>query len=255
MATASRWWPAAPTSWPSWPPSCAARASAAEVLAADLTDRDGPRRAARPASPSWASSPTSSSTTPGSRPSARSAKADPAAEMNMIEVDVVAVVDLCMRFLPGHGRARAGRHLERRLDRGVPAAARPGRLRRLQGVRALLHPQPRRRAARHRRHRHRAVPRSGRHRLRRDRRLRQGGGRGVAAQLHVGDARGRGQDAASTALDKGHPVAIPGAANRVGANVRPPRPQARSSSPCSRAATPACAIDGERGASAGLRRR
>jgi short-subunit dehydrogenase len=29
------------------------------------------------------------------------AKADPAAEMNMIEVDVVAVADLCTRFLPG----------------------------------------------------------------------------------------------------------------------------------------------------------
>lgn len=28
-------------------------------------------------------------------------KADPAAEMNLIEVDVVAVVDLCTRFLPG----------------------------------------------------------------------------------------------------------------------------------------------------------
>ena len=29
------------------------------------------------------------------------AKSDPAAEMNMIEVDVVAVVDLCSRFVPG----------------------------------------------------------------------------------------------------------------------------------------------------------
>ena len=47
-ATASPSWPAAPTSSPSWPPSCAAPGVRAEVLAADLTDRDGPGRPARP---------------------------------------------------------------------------------------------------------------------------------------------------------------------------------------------------------------
>jgi short-subunit dehydrogenase len=35
-------------------------------------------------------------------------KADPAAEMNMIEVDVVAVADLCSRFLPGMVERRRG---------------------------------------------------------------------------------------------------------------------------------------------------
>ena len=35
-------------------------------------------------------------------------KADPAAEMNLIEVDVVAVVDLCTRFLPGMVERRRG---------------------------------------------------------------------------------------------------------------------------------------------------
>jgi short-subunit dehydrogenase len=36
------------------------------------------------------------------------ARSDPAAEMNMIEVDVVAVADLCSRFLPGMVERRAG---------------------------------------------------------------------------------------------------------------------------------------------------
>lgn len=36
------------------------------------------------------------------------AKSDPEAEMNMIEVDVVAVADLCSRFLPGMVERRSG---------------------------------------------------------------------------------------------------------------------------------------------------
>lgn len=35
-------------------------------------------------------------------------KADPAAELNMVEVDVAAVVDLCTRFLPGMVERRSG---------------------------------------------------------------------------------------------------------------------------------------------------
>jgi uncharacterized protein len=35
-------------------------------------------------------------------------KADPAAELNLVEVDVAAVVDLCSRFLPGMVERRAG---------------------------------------------------------------------------------------------------------------------------------------------------
>ena len=68
-----------------------------------------------------------------------------------------------------------------------------------QGVRALLHAQPLRRAEGHRRAVHRALPRPGRHRLRRGRRLRQGGGRGLAAGVHVGAGRATSPRPRSTA--------------------------------------------------------
>src|SRR5882757_8143371 len=65
------------------------------------------------------------------------AESDPAAELNLIEVDVAAVADLCSRFVPGmvsRGRGAA----QRRIARGVRPAARAGGIRRGQGVRALL---------------------------------------------------------------------------------------------------------------------
>jgi short-subunit dehydrogenase len=64
------------------------------------------------------------------------AKSVPEQEVNLVEVDVAAVVDLCSRLLPGM--------VERR-----------------QGVRVVLHPQPARRAARDRGRRDRPLPRAG----------------------------------------------------------------------------------------------
>ena len=52
---------------------------------------------------------------------------------------------------------------------------------------------PSRRAEGHRRHRHLAVPRPGEHRLRRSGRLQRRGGRGRAAEVHVGGGRRRRQ--------------------------------------------------------------
>ena len=70
-------------------------------------------------------------------------KSDPETERNMLELDVVALADLCARFLPGMVDARPRGGAQRRLDRRVPAAARPGGVRRRQGVRPLLHAQHR----------------------------------------------------------------------------------------------------------------
>ncbi len=80
---------------------------------------------------------------------------DPEAEMRLVRVDVEAVVDLCSRVVPGHGRAGPRRGAERGVDRRLPAAAGPGRLRRGQGLRPRLHRRAPRRAQGHRRHRHR----------------------------------------------------------------------------------------------------
>jgi len=59
-------------------------------------------------------------------------------ELAMVRTDVEAVVDLCTLFVPAWSSGRR-RRAQRRLDGRLPAAARPGRLRRLEGVRALLH--------------------------------------------------------------------------------------------------------------------
>ena len=79
----------------------------------------------------------------------------------MVEVDVVAVVDLCTRLLPGMVERGRGAILNVASHRGVPAAARPGGVRRRQGLRPLLHPVAGRRAQGQRRHRDRALPGAG----------------------------------------------------------------------------------------------
>ena len=79
----------------------------AEVLAADLSDRDAraelPDRVAANGRTVSILVNNAGLSTVG--PVHRS---DPAAELNMVEVDVVAVVDLCSRFLPGMVERRTG---------------------------------------------------------------------------------------------------------------------------------------------------
>jgi short-subunit dehydrogenase len=72
----------------------------AEVLAADLADR-GSRAELLERVEGLGLTPDILVNNAGLSTLGRVAKADPAAEMNMIEVDVVAVADLCTRFLPG----------------------------------------------------------------------------------------------------------------------------------------------------------
>ena len=92
----------------------------------------------------------------------------------------------------GHGHPAPRRGAQHRVDRGVPAAAGTGGLRRVEGLRALLRPRARGGAAREGRHGHHAVPGPGGDRLRRggghDRRR---GGRGPA-EVHVGAGGRRG---------------------------------------------------------------
>ncbi len=70
-------------------------------------------------------------------------RADHAAELAMVRTNVEAVVDLCTLFVPGHGHPAPRRRPQHGVDRGVPAAAGSGRLRRVQGLRALLRPRAR----------------------------------------------------------------------------------------------------------------
>lgn len=72
----------------------------AEVLPADLTDRDA-RAALLDDVLALDLEPDILVNNAGLSTLGPVAKADPAAEMNMIELDVVALVDLCTRFLPG----------------------------------------------------------------------------------------------------------------------------------------------------------
>ena len=126
------------------------------------------------------------------------------------------VADLCSRFLPGMVERGTRRGAQRRLDRGVPAAARPGGVRRGQGVRALLHAQPRRRAEGHRRH---ARPCCARARWRPASARRPAslqGGEGALPPIMWVPAAEVAR-AAVAGMDKGKLVVIPGAANKAGA--------------------------------------
>ena len=69
-------------------------------------------------------------------------RADRAAELAMVRTDVEAVVDLCTLFVPGMVDTAPRRGPQHGVDRGVPAAAGTGRLRRVQGLRALLRRAP-----------------------------------------------------------------------------------------------------------------
>ena len=72
------------------------------------------------------------------------AASDPDAEMNMIEVDVMAVADLCSRALPGMVQRRRGAVLN--VASTAAFQPLPGHcLRRRQGIRPVLHREPHRR--------------------------------------------------------------------------------------------------------------
>ena len=77
-------------------------------------------------------------TTPASPPTAASRTTTSSASASEVRVNVEALHDLTGAFLPHDDRAGRGRDPQRRLHRGVPAAALPGHVRRDQGVRALL---------------------------------------------------------------------------------------------------------------------
>jgi uncharacterized protein len=80
----------------------------AEVLSADLSDRDD-RAVLHDRIVERGLTPDILVNNAGLSTLGPVAKADPAAEMHMLEVDVVAVVDLCTRFLPGMvARGRGG---------------------------------------------------------------------------------------------------------------------------------------------------
>ena len=91
------------------------------------------------------------------------AESDPQAELNLIEVDVAAVVDLCSRFVPSMVKRGRGAVLNVGSVGAfgpVPGQASYGAAK---AFVALLYPGDARRAARHRRHRSRAVPGAGAH--------------------------------------------------------------------------------------------
>ena len=142
------------------------------------------------------------------------AERDPDAELNLVEVDVAAVVDLCCRFVPGMvGRGR-GAVLNVALGRRVRPAARAGHLWRSEGVRAFLHAGHGRGVARHRRLGRVALPRHPVHT-----------GFGEAAGISKEEAEAAlpsflwvtGDEVAKAAVDAaaGKAVIVPGAFNRV----------------------------------------
>ena len=67
------------------------------------------------------------------------AKSVPEQEVNLVEVDVAAVVDLCSRFLPGMVDRHRGAVLNVASVARVRSTTRPGGVRCRQGVRAVLH--------------------------------------------------------------------------------------------------------------------
>ena len=85
-------------------------------------------------------------------------------ELNLVEVDVAAVVDLCCRLVPGMVERGRGAVLNV-ASVGAFGLAGAGVLRGGEGVRALLHRKSARRAERKRRHRGNALPGSGPHRI------------------------------------------------------------------------------------------
>ena len=121
-----------------------AHAVRAEVIAADLTDADsrGERSPAQLAD-ARPDRRTSSSTTRASRRWATCRMADRAAELALVRTNVEAVVDLCALFVPGMVTRHRGAVTEHGVDRRLPAVARTGRLRRVEGFRALLRARPR----------------------------------------------------------------------------------------------------------------
>ena len=113
---------------------------------------------------------TSWSTTPGSPRWARSLRSSPEAELNLIEVDVAAVVDLCSRFVPSmvkRGRGAVLNVASVGAFGPVPGQASYGAAKAF----VLSYTQAmREELKRHRSHGRDVVPRAGVHRLPRGRR-------------------------------------------------------------------------------------
>ena len=156
------------------------------------------------------------STTPASPPWARCTRSDRDAELAMVRTNVEAVVDLCTLFIPGMVDPRRGAILNTASTAAFQPLPGTGRLRRLQGVRALLRSRARRRAQGHRRHRDHAVPRPGGDRVRRGGRMSDEEAGAALPEVHVGPGGPGGPGGGGRAGGRS-PVVIPGAANRVGA--------------------------------------
>ena len=97
MAISWSWWPGAPTAFRRSPKSLS---PAAHVLPADLSDRDD-RAALAAVSRRWGWQPDILVNNAGLTAARPVAKSVPEQQLNLVEVDVAAVVDLCSRFLPG----------------------------------------------------------------------------------------------------------------------------------------------------------
>ena len=144
------------------------------------------------------------------------AESDLDAEINLVEVDVAAVVDLCSRFVPGmveRGRGAVLNVASVGAFGPLPGQAAYGAAKAF----VLSYTQSsRRRAEGHRRHRGDTVPRSGGHRLRRGRRHFRRGSRGRAAEAACGRRRPRSRGCGRRA-GGGQGGHRPGRVNRVGA--------------------------------------
>ena len=139
-ATASPWSRARSTSSRRSPRSCAAEGVRAEVIAADLTDRAA-RAGLLGAIEARGLTADVLVNNAGLSTLGPVAESDPEAEMAMVELDVVAVGRPVLAVPARHGRARSRRRAQRRVHRGVPAAARPGR--RTAPARSSSSPTPR----------------------------------------------------------------------------------------------------------------
>ena len=81
-------------------------------------------------------------------------------ELQMVRLNVEAVVDLCGRYVPEMVRAGRGAVLNVASTASFQPLPKPGHLRRQQGVRDQLHRRRARRPARHRSDRHLPLPRA-----------------------------------------------------------------------------------------------
>ena len=146
---------------------------------------------------------------------------------NMVESDVMAVIDLCTRVLPGmveRGRGAILNVASAAAFQPLPGQAGYG------ASKAFVLSYTRSLGGKLRgtgMHRHHPVPRTGRHRVRRGCRLRQGRRRGQPPPVHVGRAgRGGGHGAAWMRWPRATPWRSPARPTEPAAMVRPPHAEA-----------------------------